>query len=109
MRDPLADARALLASAARFHPGRRKPVIALVRFGGEEVLVLMYDDRELISLRKLVKNLNARVTVRKLETISVATAKEVAWLRLMHLQPFPHKWQLRQYPQVLEAIAHCND
>lgn len=103
--DPLAQARLLLEEAARYAGRRRRPTtIAVVRLKNLEVLVTVYDERELRSLRDMAKRINRRVTVRGIPTISVATAKTEFWRTVMAV-PAGERAALRAHLEVLDALA----
>lgn len=105
----LEQARRVLEAAARFDPRRRPPVLALVKFRARdgrrhEVLVHANDWRELKELRQILKHVNQRVTVVRLNAVSVSAAKRLAWVELAHLGR--RDWRgLAAHPEALEAIS----
>lgn len=92
---------------------RRPPALATVKYKdhmGREHRTLVHaaDRRELDELRKVLKHLNRRLTVPRMETISVETAKAMAWRELSSL-PWADVRGLLRHPEALDAVAECAD
>lgn len=74
-----------------------------------EALVRIYDPREIKDLRRLLKNLNTKLTVRELPTISISQARVLAWRELAKISGYETRKLLRLNSDVLDAIANCNN
>jgi hypothetical protein len=74
-----------------------------VRFDGQDFYVRCSSRRELTHLRRLAKNVNRRITVAHLPTISLAEASATMWRANAALDGYTVR-QLVKHLDVLEAL-----